>query len=174
MTVAGLDRRHWCSRVGAALALGLAAHRLPAAEALKNVPALGSPLRLPDLPLLEGGEFKAGSAQGKVVVVYWWASWCPFCAQVTPHIQKLWQAQRERGLVVLGLSIDQDAAAARAYRAKRGYDFPSGWVTPAVEAQLPKPQGLPVTVVRGRDGRVAAAETGQMFPEDVEGFARFL
>ena len=168
--MAGLDRR----QLGALLLASTAAPSGWAAESLKHVPALGSTLRLPDLPLLEGGEFKAASAQGKVVVVYWWASWCPFCALVTPHLQKLWQAQRSRGLVVLGLSIDQDLAAARAYRAKRGYDFPSGSVTPAVEAVLPKPQGLPVTVVRGRDGRVVAAETGQLFPEDVEGFARFL
>lgn len=168
-----LDRRQWNTR----LAGFLAAAALPAARAaepLKNVPALGAALRLPDVPLLEGGEFKATAAQGQVVVVYWWASWCPFCAQVTPHIQKLWHAQRDRGLQVLGLSIDQDLAAAKAYRARRKYDFPSGWVTPAVEAILPKPQGLPVTVVRGRDGRVAAAETGQIFPEDVEALARFL
>lgn len=168
-----LDRRQWARL----LAASLAATALPVAragEALKRVPELGSLLRLPDAPLLEGGEFKATAAQGRVVVVYWWASWCPFCAQVTPHIQKLWQTQRERGLQVLGLSIDQDPAAARAYRARRGYDFPSAWVSPAVEAVLPKPQGLPVTLVRARDGRVVAAETGQLFPEDVEGLARFL
>ena len=170
--MAGLSRRHWCRSVGATLALGLSDAR--AAETLRNVPAIGTPLRLPDVPLLEGGEFKAASARGQVVVVYWWASWCPFCAQVTPAIQALWRAQRERGLLVLGLSIDQDPAAAQAYRAKRGYDFPCGWVSPAVEAVLPKTQGLPVTVVRGRDGRVAAAETGQLFPEDVEALARFL
>lgn len=145
-----------------------------AAEALRGVPPLGSALRLPDVPLLEGGSFSAAQAQGRVVVVYWWASWCPFCAQVTPSVQTLWRKQRERGLLVLGLSIDKDPNAAIAYRAKRGYDFPSGWVSPEVEAALPKPQGLPVTVVRGRDGRVLAAETGQLFPEDVEQLARFL
>lgn len=168
-----LDRRQCNAR----LAAYLAAATLPAARAaepLKSVPALGSALRLPDVPLLDGGEFKAAAAQGHVVVIYWWASWCPFCAQVTPHIQMLWHAQRDRGLQILGLSIDQDLAAAKSYRARRNYDFPSGWVTPAVEAILPKPQGLPVTVVRGRDGRVAAAETGQLFPEDVEALARFL
>lgn len=169
-----LDRRRWCHSVGAALALGLGGPQVRAAEPLKHVPAVGAALRLPDVPLLEGGEFKAASAQGQVVVVYWWASWCPFCAQVTPSIQKLWRAHRERGLMVLGLSIDQDPAAARAYRAKRGYDFPSGWVTPAIESVLPRPQGLPVTLVRGRDGRVAAVEIGQVFPEDIEQLARFL
>jgi hypothetical protein len=38
----------------------------------------------------------------------------------------------------------------------------------------PKPPGLPVTVVRGRDGRVLMAEAGQLFPEDVADIARFL
>ena len=60
------------------------------------------------------------------------------------------------------------------YLAQRGYSFPSGMVTPAVTRVLPQPHGLPVTVVRGRDGRVRAAEAGQLFPEDIEQFARFL
>jgi hypothetical protein len=47
-------------------------------------------------------------------------------------------------------------------------------VTPAVARVLPKPKGLPVTVVRGRDGRVRMAEAGQLFPEDVAEIARFL
>jgi len=165
-----MDRRRCC----AALALGLAGPTAFAADALKNIPAVGTPLRLPDVPMLGGGEFRAAEAEGRVVVVYWWASWCPFCAQVTPHVQKLWRAQKDRGLVVLGLSIDKDPAVAKAYLDKRGYDFPSGWNSPAVEAVLPKPQGLPVTLVRGRNGRVAWAEAGQLFPEDVEQLARFL
>jgi len=43
-----------------------------------------------------------------------------------------------------------------------------------VARSLPKPKGLPVTVVRGRDDRVLAAEVGQLFPEDIEQFARVL
>jgi hypothetical protein len=39
---------------------------------------------------------------------------------------------------------------------------------------LPKPKGLPVTLVRGRDGRLLMAEAGQLFPEDIEAIARFL
>lgn len=168
---ASLDRRAWCIGTGAMLGGSVVAQ---AAETLRGVPAIGAALTLPDIPLLEGGDFRASDAQGHVVVVYWWASWCPFCAQVTPSMQKLWHTQRERGLRVLGLSIDKDAGAAKAYRARRGYDFPSGWVSPEVERQLPKPQGLPVTLVRGRDGKVVAAEVGQLFPEDVEQLARFL
>ena len=126
------------------------------------------------MPLLDGGVFRPSDADGQVLVVYWWASWCPFCAQQTPLMEKLWLAQRGHGLRMLGLSIDRKAEDAGGYMSKRGYSFPAGLVTPAVARVLPKPKGLPVTVVRGRDGRVLEAETGQLFPEDVEQFARFL
>ena len=46
--------------------------------------------------------------------------------------------------------------------------------TPEIGRVLPKPKGLPVTVVRGRDGRVVMAEAGQLFPEDVEQIAQWL
>lgn len=135
---------------------------------------VGAPLRLTDVPLLEGGVFRAAQAEGQVLVLYYWASWCPFCAQQTPWMEKLWQTQRQYGLMVLGLSIDIQAADAIAYRARKGYTFPCGLLTGEVAHALPKPKGLPVTIARGRDGRVAATETGQLFPEDVEALARFL
>jgi hypothetical protein len=89
-------------------------------------------------------------------------------------MDKFWLAHRARGLRMLGLSIDRKAEDASAYLSKKGYTFPAGLFTPAVARALPKPKGLPVTIVRGRDGRVLAAETGQLFPEDIEQFARFL
>lgn len=158
----------------ATMALGMALDPVAAAPSALEVPRLGTALRLPDLPLLDGTAFQAAGARGQVVVVYWWASWCPFCAQVSPSIQALWQAHRRHGLMVLGLSTDQRPGVAKAHMAKHGYDFPSAWVSAAVEVALPKPRGLPVTVVRGRDGRVVFAEAGQLFPEDIEQFARFL
>ena len=138
------------------------------------LPTLGSALPLPELVLLDGRRFGAADAEGRVVVIYWWASWCPFCALQSPHIERLWRAHRAQGLQVLGLSTDRSTDDATRYLAQRGYSFPSAMVTPGITRVLPKPKGLPVTVVRGRDGRVRAAEAGQMFPEDIEQFARFL
>lgn len=146
-----------------------------AGAAEDTMPAIGTPLALPDVPLLDGSTFHAAQAQGQVVVVYWWASWCPFCALQTPHMQKLWDTQRARGLRMLGLSIDRRIEDARKYMRDRGYTFPTGFNTPAIEAVLPKPaKALPVTYVRGRDGRLVMAEKGQLFPEDIEQIARFL
>lgn len=137
-------------------------------------PAPGTKLDLPEVTLLDGSRFTQADADGQVLVLYWWASWCPFCAVQSPLMEKLWLAQRSRGLRFLGLSIDRTAEDAIAYLAKRGVTFPSTLVTPAIARALPKPKGLPVTVVRGRDGRVLMVEAGQLFPEDVEQIADFL
>lgn len=138
------------------------------------LPPLGTRLDLPEVPMLDGSTFRPDQAQGQALVLYWWASWCPFCAVQSPLMDKLWREQRGHGLHLLGLSIDKKPEDAVAYLARRGYGFPSGWVTPAVARALPKPKGLPVTMVRGRDGRVLMAEAGQLFPEDVAQIARFL
>jgi thiol-disulfide isomerase/thioredoxin len=151
---------------------------LPSREARSQVakasPAVGSRLPLPDLELIDGGTLKESDASGRLVVIYWWASWCPFCAEMSPHVEKLWQDQRDRGLLVLGISTDKSAEPARAYRKRKGLTFPSTWYEPAMEPLLPKPGLVPVTWVRGRNGRILENVRGQMFPEDVAEIARHL
>ncbi|MBI5718379.1 MAG: TlpA family protein disulfide reductase [Burkholderiales bacterium] len=139
------------------------------------LPAPGTPITIPAIDLLDGQRFEPVMAEGRVLLLYWWASWCPFCALTSPHIDKLWQAQRQRGgqgLAMLTFSIDKKPEEARAYLQRRGYAWPAAWVSPALHRALPKPRGLPVLLLRGRDGRVLQAEAGQLFPEDVEALAR--
>jgi thiol-disulfide isomerase/thioredoxin len=143
------------------------------------LPPLGSTLLLPTVTLLDGRVWSPGKVAGKVLVVYWWASWCPFCTLQSPHMEALWRAQKARGLELLALSIDKEAAAAANYMKVRGYSFPAGMLTQEVASVLSKPDGLPVVVVlkvnkNGRDGQVVFAEAGEMFPEDVEGLKKFL
>lgn len=139
-----------------------------------GLPRVGDAMGLTDVALLDGSTFRASAAEGQVLVVYWWASWCPFCAVQSPHVEKLWRKERGRGLQVLALSIDRQPEAAAAYLRQKGYTFPAGMLTPQVATVLPKPKGLPVVVVRGRSGKVVFSESGEMFPEDVEGLAKFL
>ena len=166
-----MNRRDLIAR-GAALASTAAG--APAAAAPDALPVQGSVLALPAVELFDGRRFEPAHAQGKLLVIYWWASWCPFCALQSPHMEKLWQAGQGCGLQMLALSIDKKPEDATAYLAQRGYTFPAGWFTPAVARVLPKPKGLPVTFVRGRDGRVVMAEAGQLFPEDIEQIAQWL
>lgn len=164
---------------GSALAqTGAAAPSSAATEAKAGpLPAIGTPLTLPDVPLFDGSVFRPSQADGRVLVIYWWASTCPFCALQSPEMQKLWLSQRDKGaqgLQLLTLSIDRKREDALAYLQKKGYTFPTGFVTPEIQRVLPKPKGLPITLVRGRDGKLLQAEKGQLFPEDVEQLVRWL
>ena len=157
------------------IALGLAPLCLAAmaAEPGAPLPPLGSTLAAPSLTLLDGSVWGPEQSRGKVLVLYWWASWCPFCAEQSPHIDALWRAHRSQGLELLALSIDKQPAAASAHLKAKGYGFPAAMAT-QVAAVWPKPRGLPVVVVRGRDGKVVYAESGSLFPEDVQGLKKFL
>jgi thiol-disulfide isomerase/thioredoxin len=171
-----VDRRSLIGSAGRhALALALAPVGMAAlaAEPGAPLPLLGSTLAVPALTLLDGSAWGPDQAQGKVLVVYWWASWCPFCAEQSPHMDALWRMHRSQGLALMALSIDKQPAAASAHLKAKGYGFPVAMATQAA-AVWPKPRGLPVVVVRGRDGKVVYAESGSLFPEDVQGLKKFL
>lgn len=184
------DRRHFlagASAVTGAISFGHASSVLaqasgpvdppsPAAMEAKAppLPAVGTLLQLPEVALFDGTVFRPAQAEGQVLVIYWWASDCPFCAQQSPEMQKLWQSQHARGLQMLTLSIDRKRGDALAYLKKKAYTFPAGFVTPEIQRVMPKPRGLPITLVRGREGKLLAAEKGQLFPEDVELLAQWL
>ncbi len=139
------------------------------------LPAVGSAFALPpSIELIDGRMLKAQDLKGRVVVLEYWATWCPFCAKQMPHMEKLYRDHHKRGLVVLGLSIDKKAADVPPYIKQRGVSFPVAWMSPGLAKVLPKPAGLPVTIVLGRDGRVKLAESGELFPEDVAGISKYL
>ena len=136
------------------------------------MPALGIRLNVPPITLLDGTPFQATS--GQPLLIYWWSSTCPFCAQQSPAMQALWQAQQARGLNMLALSIDKTAEEARAYLRRKGYTFPAAWASPEWRQRFPKPKGLPITLLLDGQRKVVLAEKGQMFDEDVQAIAQRL
>ena len=74
-----LNRRNLIQSLAALAAPG-AAFGVRAKSAEAPLPQIGSVLQVPAATLLDGRPWTPSVAQGKVLVVYWWASWCPFCA----------------------------------------------------------------------------------------------
>jgi thiol-disulfide isomerase/thioredoxin len=126
-----------------------------------------------DVRLLDGGTMKAEQLRGRTVVVQIWASWCPFCGAQNPHVQKLHEATRDRGMVVLAFSIDRTEEAARKYVAKHGYTFNVAMHTPQVDQWFGRRRAVPETYVVDAGGRVVLVHRGEMFPEDIAALARF-
>ena len=61
-----------------------------------------------NLPVLGGGEVSLAALKGKVVVVNFWATWCPPCINEMPVLNDLYVAYRDQGVEVLGLSLDEE------------------------------------------------------------------
>jgi hypothetical protein len=177
-----VTRRDWISTGAATLltcALVPAALAQVASSATEEasappLPVVGSIWDLPSIERLDGSVYEPSSSLGRSLLVYWWSSTCPFCALQSPSMEKLWRSQKANGLQMVALSIDRKPADALAYLAKKGYTFPAAWASPDWRKRFPKPKGLPITLLRGRDGRLLLAEKGQMFDEDVEAIASLL
>lgn len=127
-----------------------------------------------DVQLLGGRVLPASALAARTVVVYMWASTCPFCMRQSPLIQQLHAAQSQRpdGLFVLGFTVDRTEKAATDYLAKHGYTFAAAMATPQLERWFGKRRALPEVYVVAK-GRVVFREAGEMFPEDVAALARF-
>jgi len=130
-------------------------------------PVVGQAVSIPEFKTIDGKTVTAADLRGKVVVLEYWASWCPFCQKQLPYFEKLYRARAADGLVVIGLNIENDVAKARGFVDSRKLSFPVVMTNPAIDKLLQRPRGLPVTYVIGRDGKLARLETGEMFEEDV-------
>jgi len=84
-------------------------------------------LAAPDfqLTLNDGQKVTLASYRGRVVLLNFWASWCPPCVQETPALEALAREFPQGKVVVLGVSIDQDPVAYEAFLAEYHIDFPT-------------------------------------------------
>ncbi len=87
--------------------------RMAVVAELKNIEArlmLKEGSGAPDftLPVLGGGEASLSALKGKVVVVNFWATWCPPCLVEMPMLNELYVAYKDQGVEVLGLSLDEE------------------------------------------------------------------
>ena len=164
-------------RAATALCSGIGASRASAQSAVDGaapIPPLGTPMALPDAVALDGAPLPATRWKGKVVVIELWASWCPFCARQNPLLDALHRRHASQGLEVLALSIDRRAEDASKYLRERGYAFNAAMFDAHWRAVLGQSKAIPFVWVVARDGKLAYTEAREMFPEDVEGLARFL
>jgi len=78
------------------------------------------------LPTYDGGTVTLSQLRGKVVMINFWATWCPPCRTEKPTMETLYQKFRERGdFELLAVNVEEDARQALAsYLARTPYSFP--------------------------------------------------
>lgn len=111
---------------------------------------------------------------GRVVLISFWASWCGPCRHEMPALQAVATRYAVRGLSVVGVAVDDPASARRLAR-EVGVGYPLLYGRSAAEELLQAcsagSQGLPMSVILDRRGRVCARHAGAL---DEAGFANLL
>ena len=164
-------------RQGAArwLCMGLIAGVLMSLAPIALAQKVGDAIALPTLRLADGTRIDPASLRGQAVLVYVWASWCPFCARQTPYYQKLHEQLRasKSPMRLISVSIDKRPEDAVRYMNERGYTFPVSFDVEAVTKAFGTRPGLPRVYLIDRQGRLAVSQAGELFEEDIAAFARF-
>lgn len=132
------------------------------------VAATDAPATLP-LKSLDGAPFDSGSLAGKVVVLNFWATWCVPCIQEIPGFNKINDQLADKGVKVVGVSMDEDGAAVVKPFLK---DHPMNYAVALASEQISKrfqvSEKLPVTVVLDRSGKAIQRFEGFTHPEAIE------
>ena len=100
---------------------------------------------------------------GQVVVLDFWATWCGPCKVELPHMQKMYDADKDKGMVVLAISSDdaRTASQVKPFAMRSGYTFPVLLDTDStVVGRYDPDKTLPQTVVIGRDGMIVKVHSG--------------
>jgi thiol-disulfide isomerase/thioredoxin len=117
---------------------------------------------------LRGRNVRLESFKGKVVLLNFWATWCPPCRAEVPDLVALQREHGAKGLQVVGVTCPPYTRADVAKFVKREkVTYPILLGTKGLAARLTGTEVLPTTLVLDRDGRVRATFEGILTPEEV-------
>jgi thiol-disulfide isomerase/thioredoxin len=118
---------------------------------------------------MNGADVNLASFKGKVVLINFWATWCGPCRAEIPSLVEL-QDQYRDDLMILGVSIDDPADKLKPYAAEFKMNYPVlvGNGHQDMQDAFGPLYGIPVSVIVGRDGRIAKKHSGIATKEQFE------
>lgn len=104
---------------------------------------------------LDGKEWTLSKLRGKVVLLNFWATWCPPCRKEMPDLDALYTRFKERGFVVLAIS-DEDPEKVRPFIGAHHYRFPVLLDPGRAVNEAFRVEGIPKNFIYDREGKLAA------------------
>lgn len=143
---------------------GLVQAQLPVPELNHQLTQLAAPVAAPDFILkdMDDESHSPGRYRGKVVMVNFWATWCPPCRRELPSMEALYQVFRDDGFTVLAINQWESPDHVFAYMGQLDVEpsFPILFDRDSAVSQRYGVKGLPTTVLIDRRGRVVYRAVG--------------
>ena len=112
------------------------------------------------LPDLTGQKLNLSSYRGKVVLLDFWATWCDPCRDEIPRFVELQNKYADRGLQIIGVSMDDSPEPVREFSQRFKMNYPVVMGNAKTGELYGGVLGLPIAFLIGRDGRISAKHIG--------------
>jgi thiol-disulfide isomerase/thioredoxin len=112
------------------------------------------------LPQLNGQFLQLSAYRGKVVLLDFWATWCTPCREEIPHLVELQNKYRDRGLEIIGVSMDDSPDPVREFYQRFQMNYPVVMGNADIGERYGGVLGLPIAFIIDRDGRIYAKHIG--------------
>jgi peroxiredoxin len=148
--------------VALALGLGGAVHAQGpdiSGEQLKPIPSR-PPAPEFALPDIDGEIHRLSDYRGRVVLLNFWATWCPPCREEMPAMQRTWEQLRDEDFVILAVNVGEDADQIFTFTGNYDVDFPLLMDQDSSVIRDWPIKGLPTSYVIDPAGRVAYRAIG--------------
>ena len=113
--------------------------------------------------LTDGRVLTSEALRGKVVLVNFWATWCPYCRKEMPAIDSFWQDNRSRGFEVVAISVDDAPDKIKAWMKDKGYAFGAAPTNASVTAAFGDVRSVPTSFILDADGHIRHQIAGQVY-----------
>jgi peroxiredoxin len=132
--------------------------------------------KAPDFTLMDlnGREVRLSDFSGKVVLVDFWATWCPPCRAEVPHFKDLYEAYKSRGFEIVGIALDSGGAnVVGPFVRENGITYPIVIGNPQVAMAFGGlREGIPTTFLINRSGNIVQSYVGyrdkMVFEEEIK------
>ncbi len=124
--------------------------------------AFGQTGLAPDFTLkdLDGKDFSLSSLKGKVVILDFWAVYCPPCRDEIPSFINLYETYKEKGLEVIGVTVDREASKVKTFMETNKISYPILFSSKEILEAYGGIQAIPTTFIIDRNLKIVDKHVG--------------
>lgn len=125
------------------------------------------------LTTLSGEPISLESYSGKVLIIDFWATWCPPCVKEIPHFVELYEQYNDKGVEILGVSVDRGGpSVVQKFAEKNAVKYPIAMANMEIVDAYEAYGGIPTTFIIDRNGNITEKIVGyrdkQYFEERIK------